>query len=172
MIFHTLIFPFKIYNMHLLLIQTAPLHGGRMLASKEVVLSFLSRQVFGCLVATSGPSVYTSKRGECRGVMTNQHGSCGSVSPKRALRNKSSRRRSAAVRVSTRSLALSVYSIYWRSASYVACAIVDWVMDLEYCRPSASSMTFSKHSAIERNAICRLDFHRPRVVYIVAGPKN
>ena len=53
------------------------------------------------------------------------------VSPKRALRNKSSRRRSASVRVSTRSLALSLYSIYWRSASYVACAIVDWVMDFE-----------------------------------------
>ena len=54
----------------------------------------------------------------------------------------------------------------------MACAIVDRVMDLEYCRPSATSMTFSKHSAIERNAICRLDFHRPRVVYIVAGPKK
>ena len=38
----------------------------------------------------------------------------------------------------------------------MACAIVDRVMDLEYCRPSATSMTFSKHSAIERNAICRL----------------
>ena len=53
----------------------------------------------------------------------------------------------------------------------MACAIVDGVMDLEYCRPSASSMTFSKHSVIERNAICRLAFHRPRVVYIVAGLK-
>ena len=31
-------------------------------------------------------------------------------------------------------------------------------LDLEYCRPNASSMTFSKHSASERNALCRLDF--------------
>ena len=94
-------------------------------------LSFLSL-ADRCLVAwwQRADHLYTRRREE------NVEGSWRTnmevaVSPKRALRNKSSRRRSASVRVSTRSLALSLYSIYWRSASYVACAIVDWVMDFE-----------------------------------------
>ena len=62
MIFHTLIFSPQIYNVHLLIIQTTPLHGGRLLASKEAS-SFLS-SADRCLVAwwRRADHLYTRRR--------------------------------------------------------------------------------------------------------------
>ena len=77
MIFHTLIFPPQIYNVHLLIIQTTPLHGGRLLASKEAS-SFLS-SADRCLVACGDErTIFIHVEGNeenVDGVMAQQHGS-------------------------------------------------------------------------------------------------
>jgi hypothetical protein len=75
-IFHILIFPPKISNVHLLIIQTTPLHGGRLLAAKRgFVLSSADR----CLVAwwRRAGHLHTRRREgrERRGVLAKQHGS-------------------------------------------------------------------------------------------------
>jgi hypothetical protein len=82
MIFHTLIFPPQIYNVHLLIIQTTPLHGGRLLAAKEA--SSFPQPTGVWLPGGDERTIFIHVEGKeenVDGVMAKQHGSSSGHGP-------------------------------------------------------------------------------------------